>query len=200
MQQYVDRYVINSLFSDNMATILVTGGTGLVGKALTRQLTSLGHNCIVLSRNPAPAKEGIRYAAWNPDAGTMDEASLQAADYIIHLAGAGVADQRWSAARKKEILDSRVKSGELLVKKLASIPHKVKAVISASAIGWYGADPEIPNPDPFTEERPPDTAFGRYLPAMGGKPPATNRDGYPVSEAADWYCAEQAWRSPERVS
>jgi uncharacterized protein len=159
VQQYVDRYVINSLFSDNMATILVTGGTGLVGKALTRQLTTMGYQCIVLSRNPGPAKDGIRYAAWNPDAGTIDEASLQAADYIIHLAGAGVADQRWSTARKKEILDSRVKSGELLVNKLATIPHKVKAVISASAIGWYGADPEIPNPNPFTEERPPDTAF-----------------------------------------
>ncbi len=142
-----------------MATILITGGTGLVGKALTRQLISLDYDCIVLSRNPGPAKDGIRYAAWNPDAGTMDDACLQEADYIIHLAGAGVADQRWSVARKKEILDSRVKSGALLVAKLASVPHKVKAVISASAIGWYGADPEIPNPNPFTEEMPPDTAF-----------------------------------------
>jgi len=151
--------LFKSLFSDNMATILVTGGTGLVGKALTRQLTSMGYDCIVLSRNPGPAKDGIRYAAWNPDAGTMDETSLKEADYIIHLAGAGVADQRWSVARKKEILDSRVKSGALLVNKLATLPHKVKAVISASAIGWYGADPEIPNPFPFTEEMPPDTAF-----------------------------------------
>ena len=151
--------LLKSLFSDNMATILVTGGTGLVGQALTRQLTNMGYYCIVMSRKPRPATNGIRYAVWNPDAGTMDEASLQEADYIIHLAGAGVADQRWTAARKKEIRDSRVKSGELLVKKLTTVPHKIRAVISASAIGWYGADPEIPNPQPFTEEAPPDTAF-----------------------------------------
>jgi len=147
------------LYSDNMATILVTGGTGLVGTALTMQLTAMGHDCIVLSRRPGPAKHGIRYAAWNPDAGTMDEASLQEADYIIHLAGAGVADQRWSADRKKEILDSRVRSGELLTQKLTTVSNKVKALISASAIGWYGADPEIPNPRPFTEDDPSDKAF-----------------------------------------
>ncbi len=151
--------LFKSLFSDNMATILVTGGTGLVGRALTLALTSKGHSCIVLSRKPGPALVGIRYASWDPANGSIDENSLRDADYIIHLAGAGVADKRWTAARKKEILDSRVKSGELLVKKLALIPNKVKAVISASAIGWYGADPAIPNPHPFTENLPPDTAF-----------------------------------------
>ena len=142
-----------------MATILVTGGTGLVGRALTRELTAKGHQCIVFTRNPGPAKGGIRFAAWDPAAGTLDEASLLEADYIIHLAGAGVADKRWSAARKKEILDSRVQSGQLLAHKLISLPHKVKALISASAIGWYGADPVIPNPHPFTEKDPADTAF-----------------------------------------
>lgn len=142
-----------------MATILVTGGTGLVGKALTRALTAKGHDCIIMSRNPGPGKNGIRYAVWDPAAGIIDQQALQEADFIIHLAGAGVADKRWSIARKKEILDSRVQSGELLVKKLATIPHKVKAVISASAIGWYGADPVIPNPHPFTEEYPADKAF-----------------------------------------
>jgi hypothetical protein len=142
-----------------MATILVTGGTGLVGRALTRELTAKGHQCIVFTRKPGPAGGGIRFAAWDPAAGTLDEASLLEADYIIHLAGAGVADKRWSAARKKEILDSRVQSGQLLAQKLTSLPHKVKALISASAIGWYGADPVIPNPHPFTEEDPADTAF-----------------------------------------
>lgn len=142
-----------------MATILVTGGTGLVGKALTRALTAKGHDCIIMSRKPGTGKNGIRYAGWDPAAGTLDQSALQEADYIIHLAGAGVADKRWSVARKKEILDSRVQSGELLVKKLATVPHKVKAVISASAIGWYGADPVIPNPHPFTEELPADKAF-----------------------------------------
>lgn len=151
--------LLKSLFSDNMATILVTGGTGLVGRALTRELTAQGHQCIVISRKPAPAKGGIRFAAWDPEAGTLDEASLLEADYIIHLAGAGVADKRWSPARKKEIRDSRVKSGQLLAQKLTQLPHKVKALISASAIGWYGPDPDIPNTHPFTEEQPADTAF-----------------------------------------
>lgn len=147
------------LFSDNMATILVTGGTGLVGRALTLALTAKGHSCVVLGRKPGPALQGIRYATWDPAAGNMEEKCLGEADYIIHLAGAGVADKRWSAVRKKEILDSRVNSGNLLVEKLASVPNKVKAVISASAIGWYGADPVIPNPHPFTEDHPPNTAF-----------------------------------------
>lgn len=142
-----------------MATILVTGGTGLVGKALTRALTAKGHYCIVLTRKPDPDKEGVRYAGWDPGAGRLDKEALQEADFIIHLAGAGVADKRWTPDRKKEILDSRVKSGELLVKELAGVPNKVKAVISASAIGWYGADPEVPNPHPFTEEYPADSAF-----------------------------------------
>jgi uncharacterized protein (TIGR01777 family) len=142
-----------------MATILVTGGTGLVGRALTRELTAKGHQCIVFTRKPGTSKGGIRFAAWDPAAGTLDEASLLEADYIIHLAGAGVADKRWSAARKKEILDSRVQSGQLLAQKLTSLPHKVKALISASAIGWYGADPVIPNARPFTENDPSDTAF-----------------------------------------
>ncbi len=151
--------LFKSLFSDNMATILVTGGTGLVGRALTRELTAQGHRCIVFSRKPAPAKGGIRFTPWDTEAGTLDDASLLEADYIIHLAGAGVADKRWSVARKKEILDSRVRSGQLLARKLTQLPHKVKALISASAIGWYGADPVIPNPHPFTEENPADTAF-----------------------------------------
>jgi uncharacterized protein (TIGR01777 family) len=90
---------------------------------------------------------------------TIDATALKEADYVIHLAGAGVADKRWTEARKKEILESRTRSSALLLKCLQQNPNKVKAVISASAIGWYGADPEIPNPHPFTEEAPPDTAF-----------------------------------------
>ena len=142
-----------------MATVLITGGTGLVGKALTRALVQRGYSCIILSRSPRNGTNGIHYATWNPEAGIIDQQALQQADYIVHLAGAGVADKRWSAARKQEILDSRVKSGELLTTSLRQWPHQVKAVITASAIGWYGADPVIPNPHPFTEDRPADTAF-----------------------------------------
>jgi uncharacterized protein (TIGR01777 family) len=75
------------------------------------------------------------------------------------LAGAGIADKRWTKKRKKEIRDSRVKSSGLIVKSLSELPNNVKAVVSASAIGWYGADSVIPNPKPFREDDPPDAGF-----------------------------------------
>ncbi|MET0636370.1 MAG: TIGR01777 family oxidoreductase, partial [Chitinophagaceae bacterium] len=70
------------------------------------------------------------------------------------LAGAGVADKRWNDKRKKEIVSSRVDSGKLLVRTLLENKNKLKAFISASAIGWYGKDPSVPNPRPFEETDP----------------------------------------------
>ena len=105
------------------------------------------------------SKNGIQWAQWNVDTQTIDKDAVAKADYIIHLAGAGVADKRWTKKRKQEIVDSRVKSGALLVTALSEIENNVKTVITASAIGWYGADPVIPNPIPFLEDAPADTAF-----------------------------------------
>jgi uncharacterized protein (TIGR01777 family) len=141
-----------------MATIMITGGTGTVGKRLTEMLLSKGYSVIIVGRgehskgsstskpsNSSSAfnQTNLRYAQWNIDAQTIDESAIQQADYIIHLAGAGVADKRWSDARKKEIADSRINSCALIVKALSSIPNKVKGVISASAIGWYGPDNQL---------------------------------------------------------
>ncbi len=141
-----------------MATIMITGGTGTVGKRLTDLLLKKGHSVIIVGRgehskgsstskpsNSSSAfnQTNLRYAQWNIDAQTIDESAIQQADYIIHLAGAGVADKRWSEARKKEIADSRINSCALIVKALSSIPNKVKGVISASAIGWYGPDNQL---------------------------------------------------------
>jgi uncharacterized protein (TIGR01777 family) len=120
-----------------MARVLITGGTGLVGTAVKNLLLQKGYEVLLLTRSTV-SKEG--YAHWDIDAGTIDATAIAGADYIIHLAGAGVADKRWSVARKQEILDSRTKSSALLVKALQETPNKVKAVISASAIGWYGPD------------------------------------------------------------
>lgn len=132
-----------------MATVLITGGSGMIGTALTKALRSKGYRVMILTRkknaNNPDEKE------WNVESGTIDEEAIHEADYIVHLAGANVADGRWTAKRKKEIVESRVKSGELFVKALATIPNKVKAVLSASAIGWYGPDAQIPNPKPFVE-------------------------------------------------
>jgi hypothetical protein len=152
-----------------MSTILVTGGTGLIGSALTRMLTQQGHQVIVLSRNapPRPTPDGpgetsrgsIQRAHWDPSTGAIDSDAIRQADHIIHLAGAGVADKRWSDKRKKEIEESRVTGCSTIVRALQGIPNKVRAVISSSAIGWYGPDPVIPNPQPFEETAPADTDF-----------------------------------------
>lgn len=137
----------------------------MIGTALSRHLLSEGYNVIILSRNPKEtavrhnlgterrifrSTGNLFYSRWDIDKMTIDPAALKEADYVIHLAGAGVADKRWTEVRKKEILESRTRSSALLLKCLQQNPNKVKAVISASAIGWYGPD----NGKIFTEEDP----------------------------------------------
>ncbi len=134
-----------------MATICITGGTGLIGSALSQYLSAKGHAIIILSRtSKSSLTKGISYALWDVEAGTIDREAISSSDYIIHLAGAGVADKRWTKKRKAEITSSRVQGGQLLVKALTEIPNNVKAVICSSAIGWYGPD----NGKPFVETDP----------------------------------------------
>ena len=147
-----------------MATVLITGGTGLIGRAITKALLEKNYKVIILSRSKTispdmKAQGNIDFANWDIEGGTIDNEAISKTDYIIHLAGAGVADKRWTDKRKAEIRDSRVKSGELLVKVLRQTPHHVKAIVSSSAIGWYGPDPQIPNPRPFREGDPVDDGF-----------------------------------------
>lgn len=127
-----------------MATVLLTGGTGMIGTQLQKFLCENGYNVIVLIRDTAMKKSSfnkkISFAKWNVEKGEVDKAAITNADYIIHLAGANIAEKKWTGKRKKEIIESRTKSGDLLMKSLKEIPNKVKAVISASAIGWYGKD------------------------------------------------------------
>ncbi|MBL7758676.1 MAG: TIGR01777 family oxidoreductase [Chitinophagaceae bacterium] len=139
-----------------MATIIITGGTGLIGQALTKALTGRGDEVVILTRHPEKykAQPGITYAGWDPARHWIDPEVWPKATAVIHLAGAGVADKRWTKARKQEIRDSRVQGGEAIVKALSSQKHQVQVVISASGIGWYGPDPRIPNPDPFREDAP----------------------------------------------
>lgn len=123
--------------------VLITGGTGLIGKALTHYLIEQGYSITILTRYvPTPNSQipQVQYAQWNVPAQTIDTHSVAQADYIIHLAGANVAEKRWTIKRKKEIVNSRVQSTALLANTLQHHPHKIKAFISASAIGWYGAD------------------------------------------------------------
>ena len=142
-----------------MRTILITGGTGLIGHSLVKQLTGKNYRVIILTRSlkNKVADERTEYALWDPAGGTIDAEAVRRADGIIHLAGAGVMDKKWTQAYKKEILESRSKSTALLIQSLQSDVHRVKVLVSASATGWYGPD-RIPGHF-FTEEEPADTAF-----------------------------------------
>ncbi|MCX6323364.1 MAG: TIGR01777 family oxidoreductase [Sphingobacteriales bacterium] len=125
-----------------MAKILITGGTGLVGKALTKMLHSHGHKVTILTRKiptQAPAT-GIQYAIWDLTLGKIDKTALDETEYIIHLAGAAVVEKKWTARYKKEIIDSRTRGMDIIADQLKNNSHQLKAVISASAIGWYGPD------------------------------------------------------------
>lgn len=140
--------------------ILLTGGTGLVGTALTKALLAKGYAVTILTRSKKSFDPGqqLSYAHWDIHQSLIDPRAIDTADHIIHLAGAGVAEKRWTANRKKEIRDSRVHTGELLVRALATLPNKVKTVVSASAIGWYGPDPGT-GFSGFIEFDPPDNGF-----------------------------------------
>ena len=117
----------------------------MIGKCLTNHLTDKGYQVIILSRQAAPkhsANLKVEYALWNVEEQTIDIGAIQKADHIIHLAGAGVVDKKWTDAYKKEIRDSRTESSKLIITALKNNTNKVKSVVSASAIGWYGADDE----------------------------------------------------------
>jgi uncharacterized protein (TIGR01777 family) len=142
-----------------MQTVLITGGTGLVGKSLANALLASGFRVIIISRTLTgkPAIKNLSYALWNVKKQEIDIAAVQAADFIIHLAGAGVVEKKWTAAYKKEIRESRTESSRLIIKALKNNDNKVKAVVSASAIGWYGADHDPAKP--FTEDDVADDSF-----------------------------------------
>ena len=124
-----------------MATVLITGGTGLIGSALTNELLNRGYDVIILTRSPEKYSNTSRlnYAKWDPEKQTIDGDAVTKADYIIHLAGEGIADKRWTLKRKRQIAESRIKSSALLVKALKENVNNIKAVVSASGIGWYGS-------------------------------------------------------------
>ncbi len=145
-----------------MPTVLITGGTGMIGKALVQALLEKGYDVSILTRQLPGSGKGmkdpgnqerpgasttaakIQYFLWDVTRQTVDQIAFINADFIINLAGAGVADQRWTQKRKEEIRKSRVDCSKLIVDSLKAFSNQVKAVISASAIGWYGADPISP--------------------------------------------------------
>lgn len=117
--------------------ILITGGTGLLGQRLVNFLLSKKMYPRLLSRQADYAAAVPRFE-WNINAQTIDQKAFENVDVLIHLAGAGVADERWSAQRKKEILDSRINSTQLLYDTIEKLEHRPKTMICASATGYYG--------------------------------------------------------------
>jgi uncharacterized protein (TIGR01777 family) len=137
-----------------MNTVMITGGTGLIGTALAKALLERNYEVIILSRFPekySSHNPGLSYAKWNIQDQAIDISSLKRSQYIIHLAGAGIADKRWTSKRKKAIVESRTRGSRLLVKALTENANNVTAVISSSGIGWYG--PSSPA-EKGTETRP----------------------------------------------
>jgi uncharacterized protein (TIGR01777 family) len=118
-----------------MSKILITGGTGLVGTRLTQMLVDRNHDVVILSRNPKNKNE----FKWDVSKNYVNTEAFKNVDYIIHLAGAGIADERWNAERKKIIIDSRVKTANLIFKAIKENSISIKGFISASGIGYYGA-------------------------------------------------------------
>ena len=121
-----------------MEKVLITGGTGLIGRRLSELLTSKGFEVRWLSRN-ANSNADYPSFVWNISQGTIDEKAFEGLDYIVHLAGAGIADKKWSDQRKKVIIDSRVESTKLLYQHVQKLNIPLKAFISSSAIGYYGS-------------------------------------------------------------
>jgi uncharacterized protein len=139
-----------------MATILITGGTGLVGRFLCKKLKDKGYSVAILGRASQKNGETPTYS-WDIDKNEIEKEAIESADYIIHLAGANIGDKRWTAKRKKIIIDSRVNTGRLIFDQIKTNKNRLKAFISASAIGYYGA---ITSDKIFSETDPP---YGDFL-------------------------------------
>tara|TARA_R110002073_G_scaffold53840_4_gene138891 strand:- start:93883 stop:94776 length:894 start_codon:yes stop_codon:yes gene_type:complete len=138
-----------------MRKVLISGGTGLIGKRLSILLQSKGYEVRLLSRSKKIVN-GYQTFLWDVDERYIDEKAFVDLDYIIHLAGAGIADKKWTEKRKKIIIDSRVQSTELLLQTVRKLKIPIKAFISSSAIGYYGS---ITSNTVFEESHQPNDDF-----------------------------------------
>ncbi len=116
-------------------TIAITGATGLIGSALARSLRADGQAVRPLVRGPSDDPNAVR---WDPAEGTIDAGALTGVDAVVHLAGAGIGDKRWSPARKREILESRTRGTALIARTMAEMATPPTTFVSGSAIGFYG--------------------------------------------------------------
>lgn len=122
-----------------MKKVLITGGSGLVGTVLTSLLQENGYEVAHLSRTP-DSSGSVKVYGWDIKKGEIDKEALKSTFAVIHLAGAGIAEKRWTASRKKTIVDSRVNSADLLMKACTETGEWPEVYLSASGINYYGAD------------------------------------------------------------
>lgn len=156
--------------------IVIAGGSGFLGRALTARLATDGHQVIVLSRGKPGLTEpsGVCFVDWSPNGKTGGWANaIHGADAVINLAGAGIADKRWNAARKQLLRDSRVLSTRSLVDALRVDAGRPSVFIQGSAVGYYGAFDDGPE---LTESSPPGSDF------LGQMCVAWEREADPLTE------------------
>jgi uncharacterized protein len=115
--------------------ILITGASGLIGQALTKQLNASGHTTVAAVRREPRRNDEVQ---WNPATGEMSPSAFDGVDAVVHLAGAGIGDKRWTDSYKMEILQSRTLGTALLADTMASLDKKPSVFLSGSAIGIYG--------------------------------------------------------------
>ena len=118
--------------------VLITGGSGLLGSSLTKKLVSEKIEVVHLTREKS-SKNDVKNYIWDWRNKEIDERCFTGVTHIVHLAGAGIAEKAWTQKRKNTIVKSRVLTTRLLHSKIKSNNHKIKAFISASAVGYYGA-------------------------------------------------------------
>ena len=131
-----------------MKSILITGGTGLVGKKLLSKISKNVFNIYVLTRKKSFKKDGINYLNWNPSIGRLDISKIKNLDTIIHLVGESIAKKRWTNKQKEIILNSRIITTQLLFKEINKMKTKPQSIISASAVGIYKSntlEPQVEN-------------------------------------------------------
>jgi uncharacterized protein (TIGR01777 family) len=134
--------------------VLVTGSSGFIGSALLPALVASGHRPIRAVRDSTTPR-GVDAIAWDPDAGTLDAASLEGLGAVVNLAGAGIGDRRWSPQRKRTILESRTKGTQLLTERLATLRRPPQVFVTGSAVGYYG----VRGDEILTEASTPGTDF-----------------------------------------
>ncbi|MEE8422598.1 MAG: TIGR01777 family oxidoreductase [Dehalococcoidia bacterium] len=115
--------------------VAISGSSGLIGSALSERLSVHGHDVLPLRRGPPDDP----HALWDPAAGWIRDGALDGVDAVVHLAGAGIADRRWTRARRRTIWESRVDSARLLVDHIAAMARRPQVLLSASAVGFYGS-------------------------------------------------------------